>query len=71
MTLLQLLGLRHRRYTAPLAWQFQETAPHRKYLLTDPGWKCGAGARVYAIPGGSEEIMLDLAVRQAIKTAKL
>jgi hypothetical protein len=27
--------------------------------------------RAYAIPGGSEEIMLDLAVRQAIKTAKL
>jgi alkylation response protein AidB-like acyl-CoA dehydrogenase len=27
--------------------------------------------RAYAIPGGSEEIMLDLAVRQAMKDAKL
>ena len=27
--------------------------------------------RAYAIPGGSEEIMLDLAVRQAMKEAKL
>ena len=26
--------------------------------------------RAYAIPGGSEEIMLDLAVRQAMKDAK-
>ena len=27
--------------------------------------------RAYAIPGGSEEIMIDLAVRQAMKDAKL
>jgi alkylation response protein AidB-like acyl-CoA dehydrogenase len=27
--------------------------------------------RAYAIPGGSEEVMLDLAVRQAMKDAKL
>lgn len=27
--------------------------------------------RAYAIPGGSEEIMMDLAVRQAMKEAKL
>ena len=27
--------------------------------------------RAYAIPGGSEEILLDLAVRQAIKDAKV
>mmetsp|Transcript_38208 Transcript_38208/g.53042 ORF Transcript_38208/g.53042 Transcript_38208/m.53042 type:complete len:149 (-) Transcript_38208:217-663(-) len=27
--------------------------------------------RAYAIPGGSEEIMMDLAVRQSIKTSKM
>jgi hypothetical protein len=27
--------------------------------------------RAYAIPGGSEEIMLDLGVRQALRASKL
>ncbi len=33
--------------------------------------RLGREVRAYAIPGGSEEIMLDLSVRQAIKLAKL